>query len=83
IYLYGGASGNYQRPEVTYQGDIIAQAITLDEYVAKHQLDVGLIKVDIEGTEREFLKGAKQTIMSKRPILLISIYHTADDFLDI
>lgn len=57
--------------------------ITLDEYVEKNDLDVGLIKVDIEGYEQEFLKGAEKTIKKCKPIMLISIYHNADDFFNI
>lgn len=52
----------------------------MDKYVAQNNIQVGLIKVDIEGFEQNFLKGAEQTIKSQRPILLISIYHNYDDF---
>lgn len=53
---------------------------TLDIFVKKHNLAIGLIKVDIEGFEQEFLKGAQETIKQQHPILLISIYHNLDDF---
>lgn len=56
---------------------------TLDDYVERHQLQIGLIKVDIEGFEQEFLKGAERTIKSQKPALLLSIYHNADDFFHI
>ena len=59
------------------------QMLTLDAYVNQHRIEVGLIKVDIEGAEQEFLRGAVQTIREQRPTLLISIYHNADDFLKI
>ena len=56
---------------------------TLDQYVRENKLDVGLIKVDIEGNEQDFLKGAKKTIVEQRPFLLISIYHNPSDFFNI
>ncbi len=56
------------------------EIITLDEYVATRNLDVGLIKVDIEGFEQYFLRGAVNTIKAQKPILLLSIYHNAHDF---
>ena len=56
---------------------------TLDKFVEEHNLKVGLIKVDIEGFEQEFLKGALNTIKTQKPILLLSIYHNADDFFNI
>ena len=56
---------------------------TLDNYVEINNLSVGLIKVDIEGFEQEFLKGAEQTIKKQKPTLLISIYHNYNDFFKI
>ena len=60
---------------------IHCEMTTLDDYVSSKRLEVGLIKVDIEGGERDFLAGARKTIVSQRPALLISIYHSADDLL--
>lgn len=59
------------------------EVTTLDEYVKENNIKVGLIKTDLEGYEKEFLKGAIQTIKEQRPILVISIYHSLDDFFDI
>lgn len=59
------------------------QLYTLDEYVKENNLNVGLIKVDVEGAEQEFLKGAEQTIKKQKPALVISIYHSAYDFFQI
>jgi len=56
---------------------------TLDKFVEENNLNVGLIKVDIEGYEQEFLKGAIKTIKTQKPSLLISIYHNASDFFKI
>lgn len=54
--------------------------ITLDEYVKENNIQVGLIKVDIEGAEPDFLIGAKKTIYTQKPTILLSIYHNAHDF---
>ena len=61
------------------------EVITLDSYVEqlRDDIDIGLIKVDIEGAEQAFLSGARQTIARFRPTLLISIYHSAADFFEI
>ncbi|MDR1946243.1 MAG: FkbM family methyltransferase [Desulfovibrio sp.] len=53
---------------------------TLDNYVTTHNIKVGLIKVDVEGYEQNFLRGALETIKTQKPILLLSIYHNYDDF---
>lgn len=59
------------------------QIITLDSFCSNKDLDIGLIKVDIEGFEQEFLKGAVNTINSHLPTMLISIYHNNSDFFNI
>ncbi len=56
------------------------KSVTLDSYVKEHNLKVGLIKTDVEGFEQQLLNGAKQTICEQKPILLISIYHSYNDF---
>ena len=59
------------------------EVITLDSFVREHDIEVGFIKVDIEGFEQEFLKGARETIATQKPAMLLSIYHNAEDFLSI
>lgn len=49
---------------------------TLDSFVKEHNLQVGFIKVNTEGFEMEFLKGAKETICTQKPAMLLSIYHS-------
>ena len=60
-----------------------ASIVTLDDYVEKHDINVGLIKADIEGFEQNMLKGARKTIEKFKPVLLICIYHNPDDFFNI
>ena len=56
--------------------------LTLDSFISEHpEINIGLIKVDIEGEEQNFLKGAENTLRKFRPILLLSIYHNLNDFL--
>lgn len=57
--------------------------IPLDDFVERENLEVGLIKVDIEGAEQDFLKGAINTIKAQKPALLIAIYHSGYDFFSI
>lgn len=57
--------------------------VTLDEYVQEYNIKVGLIKTDLQGYEQIFLSGAKETIKTQKPILILSIYHTFSDFFDI
>lgn len=61
----------------------IVSLTTLDKYIEENNIKVGLIKTDLEGYEQIFLKGAINTIKKHRPVLVISIYHSAQDYFQI
>ena len=83
--LYNGnyiaAASRLVGEDVASGADVVVR--TLDSYVTEHNLQIGLIKVDIEGYEQRFLAGALETIKTQKPILLISIYHNRNDFYQI
>ncbi len=56
---------------------------SIDDFVREHNLDVGLIKLDIEGNELSAIQGAAQTIRSQRPLLSIAVYHNPKDLFEI
>ncbi len=57
--------------------------VTLDKFVEDNNIEVGLIKTDLEGFEQPFLKGAINTIKKQKPTLIISIYHSYEDLFEI
>jgi len=59
------------------------EVITLDEFVEENNLEVGLIKLDVEGYELKVLTGARRTIKRFKPLMAISIYHRGQDFFEI
>ena len=65
------------------RADEIIKLTTIDDYVEKNNIKVGLIKSDIEGAEQALLRGAEKTIKRDRPVLVMSIYHNTHDFFDI
>lgn len=75
----GGAS--YVMKDSSIEGTESVAITTLDTFVEQNKLEIGFIKVDIEGFEQEFLKGARKTIESQKPAMLLSIYHNVSDFL--
>jgi FkbM family methyltransferase len=58
----------------------VVRLTTLDNFVAKEKLDrIDFIKCDIEGFERFFLEGARQTIKRFLPKMTICTYHRPED----
>ena len=52
----------------------------LDDMLAKLEIrKVNFIKMDIEGAEREALKGARETLKHSKPVLMLDWYHLVDD----
>jgi FkbM family methyltransferase len=56
---------------------------TIDSFQEKNSLNVGLIKMDIEGSEFYAIQGAEKTIKKFKPVLIISVYHSGRDFFEI
>lgn len=66
------------------QSEIELDMVDFDTFVKENNINnIGLIKVDIEGAEQLFLKGARKTIEKYKPVLLLSIYHNGSDFFEI
>lgn len=66
-----------------YDKSFTVETMTIDKFVEENNLNVGFIKVDVEGTEQRLLKGAIETIKSQKPLLILSIYHNPNDFFEI
>lgn len=55
--------------------------VCFDNFPFKHIPSI--IKMDIEGSEKDTLYGLEKTIIQNRPILMICLYHTKDDLWEI
>jgi FkbM family methyltransferase len=64
-------------------GEKSVQLRSVDSFASEQKLNVGLIKMDIEGAESPAIRGTIQTIRQNRPVLLLSIYHNPYDFFEI
>lgn len=59
------------------------EVVTIDDFVAENNLQVGLIKADVEGFEPEVVRGALNTIKTQKPLLILSTYHTAEEYYEL
>jgi hypothetical protein len=56
------------------------KTMTLDSFCKEYNVErVDFIKIDAEGSEREIIKGAKETIKRFKPKMAIAAYHLPDD----
>lgn len=72
--LGNGASG------INEESSDVIKCVTLDSSVKEK---VTFIKMDIEGAELEALKGCQNIIRNYKPKLAISVYHKAEDIIEI
>ena len=64
---------------ISSAGTVEVDCLPLDDLFAEANFSPTYIKMDIEGAERDALRGAQNTIRSKMPILAICSYHRYDD----
>ena len=79
IYLdksYFGASSiiRDELPTELYKKNIVS-SVSLDEVISKENIRIDFIKVNIEGSELKFIKGAKNTIEKYKPKILLEYCH--------
>ena len=81
-FYYGeGSSSSLVKSENKKHGELAIKVYTIDTLVTKYGVNPHFIKMDVEGTEYDAVLGAEKTIREYKPVLCISIYHTAKDFL--
>lgn len=77
--LYFSATGDGSS-HVTDSGEVSIEVTRIDD-VVDPEMRVTFIKMDVEGSELESLKGAKETIQRDKPKLAICIYHKPEDMI--
>lgn len=80
IYLDGSASTIHPLDNLISNQKESINLVTIDDYFSNIDYRIGLLKLDVEGSEYECIIGGINRIRKDRPIMLISIYHTPHDF---
>lgn len=82
--LSGSSLTNITPVESDEAGDVNdIRVLSIDDFVRDNDLNVGLIKLDIEGNELAAIHGAVETIKKHRPVLSIAVYHDPQDLFEI
>ncbi len=81
--LFSFGSGSFVSNIYREHGGEEVEVISIDEFVKENGLEVGLIKLDVEGSELDVIVGAKETIRAYKPVLIVSLYHRGQDFFEI
>lgn len=69
---------------VSGDGEVRIPADTIDHVLAgMAPVKVDFIKMDVEGSEKESLSGARETIRKDHPVLAVSVYHKIEDLYEI
>ena len=77
-----GASSYISKEEIS--NSAIVETISIDDFVLQQNIDrINFIKLDIEGSEMDVLRGAQKTIKRFKPKLAIAVYHNPIDFFEI
>lgn len=70
--------------KVSNNGDSKVKSITIDNFAKENPQNIPtIIKMDIEGFEREALLGSEIIIKQQKPILAICVYHKQSDLWEI
>lgn len=68
---------------VLSQGNNIIEVTDLDSFTSEHSLNVGFLKLDVEGAAYETILGAKETIKRDRPVISCAVYHSPKEFFEV
>ena len=51
--------------------------ITIDDFIAKRKIKIDFIKIDAEGAELSVLRGAQNTLLDQRPLMILALHPEA------
>ncbi len=78
--LDGSSLREFRKKQLDNPKAIDVECVTIDNFVKARKIQkIDFIKMDIEGSEMEALKGGKKTIKKFKPKMIIAAYHFCHD----
>lgn len=78
--LNDGKPGNTGTAQISSEApsdsDHVIETVRIDDFAPLQDLDIGFMKLDVEGKEREALLGAEQMIRRHRPVILLEDWNS-------
>lgn len=59
--------------------EIPIEVATLDQRAAEHGLEIGLVKIDVEGFEADVLRGASEVLRRSHPVVIFEVHSVRPD----
>ena len=75
--LVGKKNGHvkfFEQKDAELYSEVTRTQLSIDSYCAEHAIIPQIIKMDIEGAEVDALKGAKEILISCKPIVFLSVH---------
>ena len=57
----------------SHERDYSISLIKLDDFLTEHEPNIGLIKIDVEGHEKNVINGCLETLKKNRPIIIMEL----------
>lgn len=76
-------SSDNSSSSISEMGDIVIEADSVDNIAGSLDKPVGYLKMDVEGSEKETLLGAKNIIKRFHPLLAVCVYHRPEDLYEL
>lgn len=76
-------SSSNSSSSITEDGDIEIKVDSVDNVLREKEFCADYIKMDVEGSEMESLKGSVHTIQKDHPMLAVCVYHKMSDLFEL